>query len=207
MIAIADYGVGNLLSVVRMFRKAGADARLVSSAEELLASRKVVLPGVGHFGHCALKLREAPFFDALQRCALDEKKPILGICVGAQLLGQGSEEAHDINGLGWLDMRCRRFPDRPGYRVPRMGWGKIVSDGRSPLLGNLGDDSRFYFVHSYYMDCADPDLSVGTTNYEIDYTCVVQKGNITGIQFHPEKSLRHGLGILKAFAESYSAES
>jgi imidazole glycerol-phosphate synthase subunit HisH len=201
MIAVADYGVGNLQSVIRMLKKAGADARLASQAADIEAADKIVLPGVGHFGHCAQRLRAAPFFDALQRCARDAMKPILGICVGGQLLGHSSEEAPGTPGLGWLDMRCVRFPDAPGYRVPRMEWGRIEPRAQAPLFRNLDRHSRFYFVHSYFMECASAETVMATTNHGFDYACAVRRDNIYGVQFHPEKSLRHGLGVLKAFAD------
>ncbi len=201
MIAVADYGVGNLQSVIRMLKKAGADARLASRAVEIEAADKIVLPGVGHFGHCAQRLRAAPIFDALRECALEVGKPILGICVGGQLLGHSSEEAPGIPGLGWLDMHCVRFPDNPGHRVPRMEWGRIEPRAETPLFRHLDQRSRFYFVHSYYMQCASDDAVLATASHGFAYTCAVRKGNIYGVQFHPEKSLRHGLNVLKAFAE------
>lgn len=201
MIVIADYGVGNLLSVERMLRKAGATAQLSSDPDELRAADKVVLPGVGNFGHCAEELRKSRLFDALQWFALDAKKPVLGICVGGQLLGHSSEEAPGVDGLGWIDQVCRRFPDREGFRVPNMGWNAVNPRRKSPLFKYLDEESRFYFVHSFFMDCSDPDLTVATADYGLSYTCAVNKGNIFGVQFHPEKSLRHGMGILKAFAE------
>ena len=201
MIVIADYGVGNLQSVERMLRKAGAEAKLSSDADEIRSADKLVLPGVGNFGHCVNELRAAPFFDALEWFALEAKRPLLGICVGAQMLGKSSEEAPDVAGLGWVDMVCKRFEDRPEYRVPNMGWNTITPTGTSPLFQHLDDTSRFYFVHSYYMDCADPDLAIASVEYGFDYICAINKGNISGVQFHPEKSLRHGMMILKAFAE------
>jgi len=202
MIVIADYGVGNLQSVERMLRKAGAEARLSSDPDEIRNADKVVLPGVGNFGYCAEQLRACRFFDVLQWYALEAKKPVLGICVGGQLLGHSSEEAPGVAGLGWVDMICRRFLDRPSYRVPNMGWNTITARRQSPLTKYLDDDSRFYFVHSYYMECRDQELTVATADYGFDYTCAVSKGNIYGVQFHPEKSLRHGMGVLKAFAEA-----
>lgn len=200
-IVIADYGVGNLQSVLRMLRKAGAQAQLSSDPADIRAAAKVILPGVGNFGYCAEQLRSAPFFADLRWFALEARRPILGICVGGQLLGHGSEEAPGVAGLGWLDMRCRRFPDRPGYRVPNMGWNTIAPRGDAPLFAHLDNASRFYFVHSYYMDCADPALTIATADYGFAYACAVRKDNIFGVQFHPEKSLRHGMGLLKAFAE------
>ena len=201
MIVIVDYGVGNLQSVERMFRKAGADVRLSAAPSAIREADKVVLPGVGHFGHCAEELRKAPFFDTLQTFALEDRKPVLGICVGCQLLGHASEEAPGVAGLGWIDMACKRFPDQPNLRVPNMGWNKIAVRGETPLFKSLASDSRFYFVHSYFLECADANNILATADYGFTYTCAVNKGNIYGVQFHPEKSLRHGMAVFKAFAE------
>ena len=202
MIVIADYGVGNLQSVERMFRKAGVVARLSSDPDDISNAEKLVLPGVGNFGHCAQELRKAPFFEALRWFALDAKRPVLGICVGGQLLGHASEEASGVAGLGWLDMECRKFPERPNFRVPNMGWQSINKCQPSALTKYIDEESRFYFVHSYFMDCKDQDLTIATAEYGFAYTCMVSKGNIHGVQFHPEKSLRHGMNVLMAFAES-----
>lgn len=200
MIVIADYGVGNLQSVERMVRKAGADVRLSSDPGAIRDADKLILPGVGNFGHCAEMLRASPFFDALNRFALEAKKPVLGICVGGQLLGHASEEAPDAKGLGWIDMVCKRFPEKSGYRVPHMGWNAIQLIKPSPLFAQVDDETRYYFVHSYYMECRDPSVTVATVDGSITYTCAVNLGNIYGVQFHPEKSLRHGLALMRAFA-------
>lgn len=202
MIVIADYGVGNLQSVERMLRKAGADARLSSDPAVIRAAAKVILPGVGNFGHCATELRAAPFYDTLQWFALEAKRPLLGICVGAQLLGHSSEEAAGIEGLGWIDMVCRRFPDRLGLRVPNMGWNTITPRRASPLFEGMDEETRFYFVHSYYFDVAAEEQVLADAEYGFSYACAVNRDNITGVQFHPEKSLRHGLAVLRAFATS-----
>ena len=200
MIVIADYGVGNLQSVERMVRKAGAECRLSSDPDAIRSANKVILPGVGNFGHCAQMLRASPLLDALNWFALEAKKPVLGICVGGQLLGHASEEAPAAEGLGWIDMVCRRFPDKPGYRVPHMGWNAIHLAKPSPLFPHMDDETRYYFVHSYYMDCRDPDVTVATVDYSVTYSCAVTRDNIYGVQFHPEKSLRHGLALMRAFA-------
>jgi glutamine amidotransferase len=202
MIVIADYGVGNLQSVERMLRKAGAEARLSSDPAVIRDAAKVILPGVGNFGHCATALQAAPFYETLQWFALEAKRPLLGICVGAQLLGHSSEEAEGIRGLGWIDMVCRRFPDQPGLRVPNMGWNTVVPRRASPLFEAMDEETRFYFVHSYYFDVADEEQVLAVAEYGFPYACAVKRDNITGVQFHPEKSLRHGLAVLKAFANS-----
>lgn len=200
MIAVCDYGVGNLSSICNMFRRLGADAQVCSSPEEILKADKILLPGVGHFDYGMQMLNASGLTDALNHFALQLKRPVLGICLGAQILGRGSEEG-TTPGLGWLDMECRKLPAMPEIRVPHMGWNQIQSRQLSPLLNGLSEEARYYFVHSYYMHCEDSSNIVATARHGIEFTCVVQKENIFGTQFHPEKSLRHGFALLKNFVE------
>lgn len=198
MIVIVDYGVGNLLSVSNMLRKAGADVKVSSDSAEILAADKLLLPGVGHFDHGMKMLNTSGLRDVLDRFALEAKKPVMGICLGAQILGKKSEEGLEP-GLGWLDMECQRLPVSPGLRVPHMGWNMVKQQKPSPLLDCRTKDARYYFVHSFYMCCADPEDSLATSVHGVEFTCAVQRENIIGTQFHPEKSLRHGLELMKAF--------
>lgn len=200
MIVIVDYGVGNLLSVRNMLRKAGADVEISSDPAQILNAQKLLLPGVGHFDHGMKMLNTSGLRNALDQSVLKHKKPILGICLGAQILGKRSEEG-STEGLGWLDMECVRLPASPGLRVPHMGWNGIQQKQASPLLDTKADDARYYFVHSYYMRCVDNKDILATVNHGIEFTCAVQRDNIFGTQFHPEKSLRHGLALMKAFVE------
>jgi glutamine amidotransferase len=131
--------------------------------------------------------------------ALEAKRPVLGICLGGQIIGKGSEEAKGSEGLGWIDMVCRKFPRADGYAVPRMGWGQINITRPSPLFPEPQPDDRYYFVHSYYMVCADKADVVAETDHSLRYACVVNHGNIYGTQFHPEKSHRFGLALIRAF--------
>lgn len=198
MIVVVDYGVGNLSSVGNMLRKAGADARVSRDPAEILAAEKLLLPGVGHFDHGMKMLNGSGLREAVDRFALELRRPVLGICLGAQILGKGSAEGQEP-GLGWIDMACHRLEAMPGVRVPHMGWNQIVRKKPSPLLDGLGEDARFYFVHSYRMECADPSDVLATARHGIEFTCAVQRGHIFGTQFHPEKSLRHGLAVMRAF--------
>ncbi len=201
MIVIVNYGVGNLSSVHNMLRKAGADVMVSDQPSDILAADKLLLPGVGHFDYGMKMLNESGLRDALDRFALELKKPVLGICLGAQILGKGSEEG-TASGLGWIDMVCKKIPATEGLRVPHMGWNKIQRVKPTPLLDGMTPDARYYFVHSYYMNCADNDDIAATAQHGISFTCALQRGNIHGTQFHPEKSLRHGLAIMKVFAEA-----
>lgn len=200
MIVIVDYGVGNLSSVSNMLRKAGADVCVSKAPSEIRMADKLLLPGVGHFDYGMKMLNESGLRDAVDEFALQLKRPVLGICLGAQMLGKGSEEG-DAPGLGWIDMECRRLPAQPGIRVPHMGWFSITKTRPSPLLDDMALDSRFYFVHSYYMRCADDGDVIATATHGIEFTCAVQRGRIFGTQFHPEKSLRHGLTVMQAFVK------
>jgi glutamine amidotransferase len=200
MIVIVNYGVGNLSSVQNMIRKAGSTAVVSSDPREIIAADKLVLPGVGHFDYGMKMLTDSGLRDTLDYFALEMRRPVLGICLGAQILGRGSEEGTK-SGLGWINMNCRRIRPAPGLRVPHMGWSRVTLKRQSPLLINVGIDSRYYFVHSYYMDCEDESDVVGTTVHGIEFACVVQRGNIFGTQFHPEKSLSYGLALMRSFAE------
>lgn len=200
MIVIVDYGVGNLASVSNMIRKAGGEVRVTSDPGEILLADKLLLPGVGHFDYGMKMLNASGLREAIDEFVRRRGRPVLGICLGAQILGKGSEEG-DTPGLGWIDMSCHRFDIATGLRVPHMGWNHIVPKKPSPLLVRLSEEARFYFVHSYKMRCTDPNDILATAIYGDEFTCAVQHENIYGTQFHPEKSLRHGLAIMQAFVE------
>lgn len=200
MIVIVDYGVGNLSSVSNMLRKAGGDVLISRNPTDVLAADKLLLPGVGHFDHGMKMLNASGLREAIDRFALELRRPVLGICLGAQILGKGSEEG-DAPGLGWIDMVCRKLTAMPGIRVPHMGWNQITRKKSSPLLDRMDEDARFYFVHSYCMECTQAEDVLATAVHGIEFTCAVQRGNIMGTQFHPEKSLRHGLALMRSFVE------
>lgn len=198
MIAIVDYGVGNLLSVRNMLAKAGAKAEITNDPEKIRRADKLLLPGVGHIDHAMRKLEESALREVLDEVALKMQKPVLGICLGAQILGRGSEEGASP-GFGWLDMYSRKFPASQQFRVPHMGWNEIHPSKECALFTTMQADARFYFVHSYYMECVDSADIAATASHGMTFTCAVQKENIYGTQFHPEKSLKHGLALMRAF--------
>lgn len=198
MIAIVDYGVGNLASVRKGFAAVGAEAGLVADPAGLVAARAVVLPGVGHFGHCARELRRAGFVPALLS-ARARGVPILGLCVGMQLLFARSEEADLEDGLGFLPGRVARMRGVP--RLPQIGWNQVRLRGSHPYLGGIADGDHVYFVHSYAAEPAT-DVVLGTTDYGTERVAIVGDEGLLGVQFHPEKSGGAGLRLLEAFARA-----
>ena len=202
MIAIIDYDIGNISAVANMLQRLGLRSQITSRADEVAAAERIILPGNGSFDACMRNLRASGLIPVLERKVLEQGTPLLGICVGAQMLGTASEEGSEA-GLGWLDMRVRRFPQLPGLRVPHMGWNlvrRVAPTHR--LTREMDSDARFYFVHSYYMETSDPEDVLLLTTYGIDFAAGVSRGNVSGVQFHPEKSHRFGKQLLAAFAGS-----
>lgn len=196
-VAIIDYGVGNLRSVEKAFAATGCEAVVSGDEKELRAAERLVLPGVGAFGACMKALSERGF-DQLVRQRVAEGAPLLGVCVGMQLLFEESEEFGATRGLGLLQGRVRRFGDE--LVVPHVGWNRVHRFNKHGLLADIVDESFFYFVHSYYCEPNDQSVVAGETEYGVRYASVVAKENICGVQFHPEKSQDAGLRLLKNFA-------
>lgn len=199
MIAIVDYGLGNLSSVAGAIERLGHEARITSSMADLEAADRLVLPGVGAFGDGMDRLRRLGLADALTRLVLDGKKPILGICLGAQLMARVSHEFGLHEGLGWIDAEVVRIEPRDGLRVPHVGWNDLVQVRPSPLLDDVPGDALFYFVHSFHVRCASEDVVIGRTDYGGPITAAFQRDHLFATQFHPEKSQRHGLTVLRNF--------
>lgn len=204
MIAIIDYDIGNLAAVSNMLRRIGHDSMITADPEAIGAADRIILPGNGHFDTCMRNIVASGLVPLLERRVLKEGVPLLGICVGAQMLGNGSEEGVE-KGLGWMDMEVCRFPNVEGLRVPHMGWNHVSAIAPdNPLTDGLGSDSRFYFVHSYYLKPSDPSDVMLTAEYGIEFAAGVSRGNVAGVQFHPEKSHRFGKQLLLNFAQSGS---
>jgi glutamine amidotransferase len=200
MIAVVDYGVGNLRSVSKALERVGADVCVTSSPADLDRADAVVLPGVGAFAHCMDNLRSAGL-EASVRAAAASDKPFLGVCVGMQILFEESDEFGRVEGLGILRGRVRRFePSDPTLKVPHMGWNQLDVKRRAPHLEGIEDGTRVYFVHSYYVETPDPSIVATTTNYDVEFVSSAWRGNIFATQFHPEKSQATGLRILGNFA-------
>lgn len=199
MIGIIDYGMGNLGSVRNACRFLGLDAEVHERPDRLDACRALILPGVGAFGDCRAHLDAHGFTEPL-RAWIAADRPLLGICLGMQLLFESSEESPGVAGLGALPGVVRRFRLPPEYKVPQMGWNRVRFRAPAcPLFEGGVDESYFYFVHSFYCDPAEPSDVAGTTSYGIDYASVVCRGNVMAVQFHPEKSQAIGLRMLRAF--------
>ena len=202
MIVIVDYGVGNVGSVLNMLRKCGSRARISGKPEEIAAAGKLILPGVGHFGRGMAQLEATGLIPLLTEQALGVRKPLLGICLGMQMMLRGSDES-ERPGLGWVAGFTHRFPDRPDLLVPHMGWNLVnPRNGARLFESSAGPEARerFYFVHSYHA-CLDDACNVAATcHYGIEFTASFEAGNLFGVQFHPEKSHHFGMALLRRFA-------
>lgn len=198
---IIDYGLGNLASVANMFKKIGTRDVVISKDKAVIAkAEKLLLPGVGAFDAGISRLREAGLEDVLNEKVLVQQTPILGICLGMQLLTRRSEEGRE-KGLGWIDADTVKFNPDPAMKlkVPNMGWNYVTVKKQNPLIG-MDARRRFYFVHSYFVKCDTADQVLATAVFGNEFTCMVNKNNIYGAQFHPEKSLKFGMDVLKNFS-------
>jgi glutamine amidotransferase len=200
-ITIVDSGVNNVGSIQNMLKKIGVRSVVAKSREEVLRADKLILPGIGAFDAGMGALARAELIDALNTKALEQKTPVLGLCLGMQLMTRGSEEG-SLPGLGWLNAETVRFDAASGLKVPHMGWNLVAPAKESPIVSGWQPDSRFYFVHSYYVRCADRCDPLLTATYgPISFDAGFQHENLFGVQFHPEKSHRFGMWFLKNFAE------
>jgi glutamine amidotransferase len=200
MIVIVDYDMGNLGSIRNMFKKIGCEAEVTSEHGRIAAADKLVLPGVGAFDAGMDKLQRSGLMPLLERRVMCERVPTLGICLGMHLMTRGSAEGKRP-GLGWINAETVRFhSDDPALKVPHMGWNGVEVTRPSALTEGLPEQPRFYFVHSYYVRCEDPTDVVLTTNYGSAFHSAFHRGNLLGVQFHPEKSHKFGMTLLRNFA-------
>ncbi len=201
-VTIIDYGMGNLNSVKRKLKLLGIDALISSNTEDISKADKLILPGVGHFQKAVQNLKQLQLWDVLNDAVLVQKKPILGICLGMQLMATYSEEGNE-KGLGWFDAEVVRFQvkDHLKYKVPHTGWNQIKKIKESLLMKNIPNFSEFYFVHAYHFKCNTLSDGLNETDYEYVFTSAVEKENIFGVQYHPEKSYDIGELLLKNFID------
>jgi imidazole glycerol-phosphate synthase subunit HisH len=200
MITIVDYGMGNLGSIQNMFKRIKVESEITSEVGTIARAKKILLPGVGAFDAAMQKIESAGLLEVLNRKVMVDKVPTFGICLGMQLLTKSSEEGK-LPGLGWIDARTVKFNfTNNSLKIPHMGWNTVNVKRESSLISDLPAEPRFYFVHSYYVSCAQATDVLTTTHYGMDFHSIIQHNNIFGAQFHPEKSHKFGMRILENFA-------
>jgi glutamine amidotransferase len=197
MIAIVDYGLGNIRAFANLYKRLNIEHLIADKPEHLEKADKIILPGVGAFDYAMTLLNRSGLRQVLEEMVLGKQTPVLGICVGMQIMAASSEEGV-LEGLNWIPARVLKFPDNV-QPLPHMGWNNIVIEQQDPILSGLDQTSRFYFLHSYYFKC-DKESSLASTSYTINFTSIARRGNVYGVQFHPEKSHGSGITILKNFA-------
>ena len=202
MITIVNYGMGNLGSIKNMLKKIGVESQITADPAQVLAASKLTLPGVGAFDAGMRSLNESGMVPALHEQVLRRRTPVLGICLGMQLMTTRSDEGA-LAGLGWIDADTVRFPDSPDntLKVPHMGWNRVTPAKASALLEGVHADARFYFVHSYLVRCRERADVLMTTEHGVQFDAGFERDNVMGVQFHPEKSHRFGMWLLKNFVE------
>lgn len=203
MIGIIDYGSGNISAIKNIYEVLKIETLVVSKPKDLANVEKIILPGVGSFDQAMNSLNRSGIREELDNCVRQNRMPVLGICVGMQIMANGSEEGKE-NGLGWIDAQVKRFddaliPHKP--KTPHMGWNSLRSLADNLLLSGVEDDLGFYFVHSYYFSCYDENDEIAKSKYGLEFTCAVNKENVYGVQFHPEKSHANGIKLFENFAK------
>ncbi len=204
MIAIIDYGLGNIKAFANVYKRLNIPHCLANTPDKLEQADKIILPGVGAFDYAISLLNNSGMRETLDSLVLDKGLPVLGICVGMQMLADASEEG-DSEGLGWISGKVTKLFNSDNarlvkYPLPHMGWNNVVINQNDPLLSGLDANARFYFLHSYHFVCFDADSSLASTEYGIKFSCIIKRGNIYGVQCHPEKSHHNGIMLLKNFA-------
>lgn len=200
MLLVIDYGLGNLVSVKNMFKKLGVPTVISDKVSEIESAEKLILPGVGAYDNGMNLIKQKGLIDVLNKRVLVDKTPILGICLGMQLLTKSSEEGKE-KGLGWIDADTVKFNfSDKSLKIPHMGWNYVQVKKENKLISSQGKH-RFYFVHSYYVKCHNPNDIIATCDYGTEFTCMLNRDNIYGAQFHPEKSLKFGMEVLNNFSK------
>jgi len=203
MITIINYGLGNISAFKNVYKRLNVPVKIASSKDELADAKKIILPGVGAFDHAMRLLQESGMRELLDDLVMKQNVPVLGICVGMQMLAKSSEEGN-LPGLCWIDGLVKKFdPAKISHQTkfPHMGWNTITPDRENTLMTGFTDESKFYFLHSFYFACNQPENSIATTEYGIRFDSAVNKDNIFGVQFHPEKSHNNGIELLHNFAK------
>lgn len=199
MITIVDYGLGNLRAFANVYKRLSIQHLISSDPADIINASKLIFPGVGAFDHAMTLLQRSGLRSALEIAVLERKTPIIGICVGMQMLAKGSDEG-SLPGLGWIPGHVRKFDHLKVPQMPHMGWNEVEAPDL-PLFKDREEHSRFYFLHSYYFECEDPTHAIAYATYGDRFTCGINRDNIFGVQFHPEKSHHNGVQLLKNFAQ------
>ena len=201
-IVIIDYGMGNLRSIQKKIESLGVDVEISADLTKITNAQKLVLPGVGNFANGVKKLKESGIWEVLINKVHIQKTPILGICLGMQLMAKRSEEGN-VDGFGWFDAEVVKFTisHKLKYKVPHTGWNSVIIEKENPLIKKISNDAMFYFVHSFHIKCFNKEDILTTSEYEYEFTSAIQKDNIFGVQFHPEKSHDIGKIVFKNFID------
>lgn len=203
MITIIDYGLGNISAFVNVYKRVNIPITVAKNTNDLIGATKLILPGVGAFDHAMQLLNQSGMRETIEQLVLQENVPVLGICVGMQILALFSDEGK-LSGLGWIDGQVKKFDVSSlphSTHLPHMGWNDVKPVTTHPLFTGLETDARFYFLHSYYFDCNNSEDVLAQSDYGAEFSCAVNHENIYGVQFHPEKSHHFGVQLLKNFAE------
>lgn len=203
MITIIDYGVGNINAFVNVYKRVNVPTKIAKTAADLEGAQKIILPGVGHFDHAMSELIKSGMREKLDELVMEKKIPVIGICVGMQMMGNSSDEGK-LAGLGWIDASIKKFDEtkiKQVTRLPHMGWNDVNPVISNPLFEGLEKDALFYFLHSYYFECNNSSDILATSDYGGEFSCAAHHENIYGIQFHPEKSHHYGETLLHNFAK------
>jgi glutamine amidotransferase len=204
MIAIIDYGLGNIKAFSNVYKRLNIPHCLANTPDKLAQANKIILPGVGAFDYAMTLLNNSGMREILDSLVLDKGVPVLGICVGMQMLADSSEEG-ELEGLGWIPAKVKKFPDSDRellakYPLPHMGWNSVEIDKEDSLFVGFGTNARFYFLHSYYFECQNADSSLASAEYGVKFSAIVKHDNIYGVQCHPEKSHANGIMLLENFS-------
>lgn len=203
MITIIDYGLGNILAFVNVYNRLNIPVAVAKSADDLRNATRLILPGVGSFDHAMQQLDQSGMRQPVEQLVRRDKMPVLGICVGMQMLAKSSDEG-ELPGLGWIDGKVKKFDLSampPDTNLPHMGWNDVTPVAEGGLFKGMEQDSRFYFLHSFYFECNQQSNVLAVSDYGGNFSCAVRQGNVYGVQFHPEKSHHFGSLLLKNFAE------